>query len=363
MNLLKKIFIVSACSIFLSYGIFQNAFGYICVNATSNYKMFGSVLRAKVLKNPFIMAFRDEQFKSYKIFYANNDTQLVNQIQKMTSEECSILLGLFTSQDCLISGPILKKNRIIGFSSSCSDDQISKFFPYVYTAVPKLSDFSKEVAKYINRTKTMGVIYAFYQPSDIYSSSGFNAFKKYIKKTLISVPVSSSGNFNLKALKQYTQGQSSIIFFTYPLPSAQILVTLDANHLINDRVNIIGASSWIFDISVFKPIDAILKKAKSVLTPSLVNQERIDSSKFAHKFKMLYHREPDVVEVLTYDITRLSTQCYKNIMHHGNYSNQAFLNCIRNNNYDGVSGYSKFQKHSPFSIRKIYLINLLRWIQ
>jgi len=356
MNLLKNTFILSILF------VFQNAFGYICVNATSNYKMFGSVLRSEVLKNPFIMAFQGEHFKNYKIFYADNDTQLVDQIQNMTKGQCSVVLGLFTSQDCLVSGPILKKNKTIGLSSSCSDNHIDNFFPYIYTAVPKLSNFSKTVAKYLNK-KNHDAIYAFYQPSDVYSDSGFNAFKKYVKKPVTSIPVSSSGSFDLKLLHMNTKSESTIVFFTYPLPSAQILVNLDYKHTITNKINIIGASSWIFDVSVFRPIKSILMKAKDVLTPSLVDQQRIDSSNFSHNFIKLYKREPDVVEVLTYDMAHLAVECYRTTASNDAYNNQSFLKCIRNNKYDGVSGYTQFQKNSPFSVRKIYLINFMNRIQ
>lgn len=353
MSLLKKFFILSL------YLIFQNAFGYVCVNATSNYKMFGSVLRENVLKNPFVMAFSDEHFKNYKIFSADNDTQLVEQIQQMTSGgECAFVLGLFTSQDCLVSGPILKKNKTIGLSSSCSNNRIDAFFPYIYTVVPKLSDFSKVVAKNID-VKNANVIYAFYQPSDVYSYSGFAAFRKYFKNPVVGVPVGSDGNFDLNLLNVGGKNKYTIIFFTYPLPSAQILVRLDSRHFINKKVNIVGASSWIFDVSVFRPIKSILLKANSVLTPSLIDQRRIYFSNFAHRFVKLYDREPDVVEVLTYDITRIAVQCYRKTRKTAHFSNEAFLHCIKQNKYDGVSGYTTFEKESPFSSKKIYLIHFI----
>lgn len=295
--------------IFFSVLIMHNAYALICVNSTSNYKMFGSVLRTDVLENPFIMAFNQERFTNYKIYHADNDTQLRDQIHIMAKEECSVILGLFTSQDCLVSGDILKSNKIIGMSSSCSSNDIIKFYPYLFTAVPQLSAFSKAVAEYINRADS-GKVYVFYQPSDVYSNYSEKSFLKYIKKDIVPISVNSSGDFNYKEIRKIPYKKSTMVFFTYPLPSAQILVALDSAHLIEKNVDIIGASSWIFDVSVFRPIALSLKKANRVITPSLVSQKQLSRSEFTRIFFDTYKREPDLVEVLTYDMTRLSVECY-----------------------------------------------------
>lgn len=334
----------------------QNSFGYICVNSTSNYKMFGSTLRADVLKNPFIIAFQQEHFTDYKIQHADNDTQLIDQIQDMSKEKCSLILGLFTSQDCLVTGNILKKNKIIGLSSSCSDNHIQEFFPYLYTAAPKLSDFSKMVADYTN-THNTGDIYALYQPSDAYSNYGFMSYKKFTKKDIIPISVSSNGNINLEPIN--SNKMKTIIFFTYPLPSAQILVNLDGNNLLNKNVNVIGASSWIFDVSVFKPIKLSLVKTNSVKAPSVLNKNSIDHTYFSHTFSSSYLRKPDVVEVLTYDMTKLAITCYKKSYINNKINNKMLLSCVQHIQYPGISGLINFQNNSSFPKRKIYLVNFI----
>ena len=340
----------------------QASYALICVNTTSNYKMFGSVLRAKVLERPFVMAFKDAGFKSYKIYYAkaNNDAQLVSQIQTMTTNKCSIILGIFTSQDCLVSGPVLAHNHTIGVSSSCSDNKIQRFYPYIHTSVPHLSTFSKVVANYVNKHKN-GKIYAFYQPADPYSQSGYQAFKQYAKRHFVSIPVGLYGNINLPQITAKPGRQNFFIFFTYPLPSAQILVQLETHGLINKSTNIIGASSWIFDESVFRPIVSIFTKAKRVLTPNLIRRSNITSSKFAHKFMQRYKRPPDVVEVLTYDTTRLSVNCYRRANAAQNFNAKLFLSCLANNKYQGISGRTIFPNGSAFAQRKVYLVNFKQW--
>ncbi len=319
--------------------------------------MFGSVLRADVLRNPFMMAFQDEHFTDYKMFYASNYTQLVEQTQNMQKDHCDLLLGLFVSQDCLIAGPLLKRNKKMGLSSSCSDDKIAKFYPYLYTAAPKSSGFSQQVADYVNHLQNAGTIYAFYHPANVYSQTEFDSFKQTIKKPFASIPIDSNANFNVKML----QGKQpfTLVFFTYPLPSVQILLNLKSHHLLTHTTTVVGDSSWIFDVSVLKPIKPILRQLKRVVTPSLVVQGKMSTSHFAHVFLQRYARDPDLVEVLTYDMTRLSVQCYQDTLRHGNYNNAAFSHCVEHNKYHGISGHLKFEKKSSFPNRDIHLIDFL----
>lgn len=352
MSLLKKIAYFSLCF------VLKNSYGYICVNSTSNYKMFGSVLRSNVLKNPFLMAFHDEKFVDYKIFHAEDDAELIDQIQLMAKSECSVVLGLFTSQDCLVSGSILKKNKTIGLSSSCSDNHIQKYYPYIYTAVPRLSDFSRSAADYINGHNA-DEVYVFYQPSDVYSNYAVEAFYHYLKKKVISIPVSSSGVFDVKKLSPIIKKNTTMIFFTYPLPSAQILVEIDSHNQINSNVNVIGASSWIFDVSVFRPIERTLAKANSVISPSLLKASNPNKSRFSQVFIKRYQRPPDLVEILTYDISRLAVRCYKRSHKTSLFKAEQFLRCIKSGQYTGVSGKMKFKDGTAFSDRDIFMINFM----
>jgi len=187
MNLLKTSFLVS--SLLLSQSILAN----ICVNTSSNYKMFGSVLRAGALVRGHEIAFRDSNFSDYQFFSAESDAELAKQIQNMTSGSCSIVLGLFTSRECLIAGPFFKNNKLIGISSSCGHNNIQQFSPYLYTAIPPISEFSNKTADYMNSINNSGRVIGIYQPTDVYSQTGFNYFKKKYTKPVIEVPVESDG--------------------------------------------------------------------------------------------------------------------------------------------------------------------------
>lgn len=355
MNLLKAICIVSC--FFISVSSYSMA-NKICVNSTANYRMFGSVRWSDFLNTSFIMAFEDEKFSNFIIESANNESQLLKQISKVTENQCTIILGLFTSQDCLMTGNILKKNKAIALSPSCSNEQIRKFYPHIYSMTPEQLNYSKAVASFINKDAEVGTVYAFYQPSDIYSRDGLKHFINNMEKKIISVEVKTNGNFDLTGLKNKQHEKTYYVFFTYPLPSTQIISKLDRNKLIDKDKIIIGASSWIYQLSVFYPIKSILKKTERLLTPNLIDKNKVTHSSFTSKFEKKFHRKPDVVEILTYDATRLSIECYRYAKSHNN-SKSDFLKCLQNGPHKGISGETYFSKKSPFAQREVYIDNMM----
>jgi hypothetical protein len=336
----------------------QQSFANICVNTSSNYKMFGSVLRAGALVSGHELAFQTDNFNDYQFFSANSDAELAKQIGQMVTGSCSILLGLFTSRDCLIAGPILKKNKTVGISSSCGHDDINQFSPYLYTIIPSLSEFIDVTAKYLNKTKNLGRVIVIYQPTDVYSAAGFHEFQIKFNKKIIEVPVGSDGQLDLSKFSIAGE-QVTIVFFCYPLPSAQILVELSNHNLITKHTKIIGASSWTFDVSVFRPIKAILESSQEVLTTDIIDWNKFKKSEFLIKFYKKFHREPLNIEVLTYDVTQLAINCYKQSTISDNYNSDLFHSCLVRGGHQGVSGRYSFDKQSPFAHRPIYLTNFL----
>lgn len=355
MNLLKKICIFSLCfATVCCYSMPDK----ICVNSTTNYQMFGSVRWSDYLSASFIMAFQDENFSNFIIKSATTESQLSRQVSKMTKSQCPVMLGLFTSQDCLITGNIFKKNKAIALSSSCSNESINQFYPYVYSMTPKQSDYSKAVANYISKNNKEVVVYAFYQPSDIYSRDGFKYFRQHVKKKIIPISVRTNGSFDLSKFENIKDKEVYYVFFTYPLPSVQIISKIDADNLVNKHSVIIGASSWLYQLSVFHSIKPILEKSSNLLAPNLVNKNKVEHSLFNLNFEKKFHRKPDVVEILTYDATRLSVKCYWYAKRFQDFK-EGFLKCLHDGAHDGISGEINFKKDSPFAQRRIYLDSVL----
>ncbi len=169
----------------------------------------------------------------------------------------------------------------------------------------------------------------------------------------------TDGSFDLAIFEDTEAETIYYVFFTYPLPSAQIISALVSNKLIDKKTIIIGASSWMYQLSVFYSIKSILIKAATLLAPNIVDKNRVAQSNFALQFKKKFHRNPDVVEILTYDATRLSIQCYRFAQLRSKNFRSDFLKCLNNGQHEGISGNALFPKGSPFTERKIYIDDMM----
>lgn len=338
----------------------QKSFALICVNNSSNYKMFASVLRSGALARGHELAFQDSGFSEHREFSSETDADLAKQIENMSSGTCSVVLGLFTSRECLIAGPIFMKNKLIGISSSCGHNKIEEFSPYLYTIIPPISEFIAKIAVYLNQKIDAGNIIAIYQPTDVYSETEFYNFKKQFTKQIIEIPVGSDGQFDINKFSKLRGKKSTIVFFTYTLPSAKILMDLSEHQLINKNTNIIGSSCWTFDVSVFRPIRSILEKANSVIATDIIDWKKAINSRFVQGFMRKYDRNPLAIEILTYDVTNLAINCYKKSVINHKYDITSFQNCMTKTQYDGVSGHFSFNNNSSFANRPIYLTNFLK---
>ena len=215
------------------------------------------------------------------------------------------------------------------------------------------------IAEYAANMSEVDKIYIFYQPTDVYSRAGVDAFNNKFNMPVIKVPVNSRGDFDVKILDKLKTEHSLIIFFTYPLPSAQIIVKLDAHHLITNRVHVIGSSSWMFDVSVFRPIKKILRNAHSIYVSSLSSHKEIERSDFYKNFFHRYRRAPNTIELINYDMGRLTAECYQLSFSHNMYIQDLFLKCMNNSKHQGVAGAFEYNDFSPFSIRSVKMIDFI----
>lgn len=321
--------------------------------------MFGSTLRAGALARGHELAFQENNFLENEQFSSETDAELAKQIQNMSSGSCSIILGLFTSRECLIAGPIFKKNKLIGISSSCGNDNIKQFSPYLYTIIPPVSVFSEKISTWLNENHNSGKIFVIYQPTDVYSVTASAAFKKKFTKPIVEIPVASDGRFDMSQFSNTIDEQSTIVFLTYPLPSVKILMQLSEKEIITKKTTILGASCWTFDVTVFRPLRSVLEKANNVLAVDVLNWEEVKNTAFMKKFLAKFNRDPLAIEILTYDVTNLSINCYKKSFVNQKYDVNQFQYCMKHTQHQGVSGTFSFTENSPFAKRPLYLTNFL----
>lgn len=338
---------------------YQSSFSGICINTSVNKELFGTDVGIETLTYGYKKAFRDNHFSNYRYFSANTNAELVTTVQHLATSTCPVVLGLMTSRECLILGPVLQKNQAIGFSPICGHDDVNKFYPYLYTATHPISRAAETVANYLTTIPNLKKIFVIYQPTNIYSVAEFSQFRARTHLSVIEVPVGLDNQFDLKKINYLKNEQVALVFFTYPLSSAQILLTLSKYRLISKNVTLVGASSWNDDISLLKPFTSILKQAKTVVAADIVDWREVKKSAFAKEFVERFNREPINIEVLNYDITRFVTQCYKKALVHKKYDRNKFQYCVTHTTYHGVSGTFSFKNHSSFADRPLYLTNIL----
>lgn len=326
----------------------------ICVSTTTNIE-----LNAGASFHGHEMAITDTNFSDVKFYNANNELDFANQMQAMTSEACSVILGIITSRECLIAGPYLQNNKVVGISSCCGHDAITKYYPYLYAGVPPISKEAEAIVAHLLKNKNNGTVFAIYQPTNVYSIAQFSYFKQKYPREFVAVVVGSDGQFDLEKFKQNKNKPQTLLFFTYPLPSVKIIFTLSNNNLIDKSTQIIGSSSWSDETTLFKPLKPILQKASNVFEIEVLDWNKVKNSPFIKNFVKKFKRTPLNVEILNYDTTKLAIHCYQTALNDGKFNHDAFTQCLARNNYQGVTGVIQFDKHSSFVDRPVYLTKLL----
>lgn len=323
----------------------------ICVATSTNFKIGpdDSFLGHK-------MAFADEEFTDVRYYTSNKNEDYIKQIQAMTSGPCSIIIGIVSSRECLIAGPLLKKNKVIGMSASCGHDTIDKYYPYLYSTDRRLSECIDAVTNHINASHEVENIFVFEQATDIFTETEFVQLKHKIIKPFVTIPIGKDAYFDLTKFDDIKGKPITLVFFTYPIQTIKILIELANHDLITKNTSIIYASSLFEYISLFKPIRSILDKSRAVFNLDYVDWKQLKVSDFYQHFVKKYKRDPIDYEVVNYDTTRFAIQCYRKSLLHGQYNRNEFQKCLETTKYEGVAGTISFSQHSSFADHKIHLI-------
>jgi hypothetical protein len=355
---LKKILLIVA--VWLTFS--QASFATICVNVGGNLDVY-SALTAEAATIGNKLAFQDEKFTDYYFFTSNDAISLKKNIQQ-SIYPCSIVLGLVTSRECLIAGPSLKAKKIIGISPICGHNDINKYFPYLYSASPPISQDAKIIVNYLDHIVGQEKIFVIYQPTNLYSEAEFSQFKKRLSKDFTTIPVDIDDQIDYNKLSYNADDKIIIIFFTYPLSSMKIILKLSSDKLITKNVTIIGASSWSIDTSIFKPYKFVLSKAHGIFMIDMVNWDQIKKKIILKKFASKFDNEPLLVEILSYDVAKLAIKCYKkSFITKSNFNIKNFRQCITQNTFEGITPPFSFSKDSSFANRSLLITNLLNRLQ
>ena len=104
------------------------------------------------------------------------------------------------------------------------------------------------------------------------------------------------------------------------------------------------------------------RKSQDVVAVDVVDWQAAKNATFVKQFKKKYSREPLNIEILTYDVRRLSIDCYKTSLLQNKYDENRFQNCMTHSSHQGVAGTFSFREGSPFARRPLYLTHLLNRI-
>ncbi len=350
------------CSRFLSLSfavamMSLSANAKVCINSSSYDKMFGSSLRSDILGRSHSMALESEKFADYSTFTSTADIELPDALRKAIDQGCTVIVGIYTSRECLLAGPILKEKKVALLSPTCGTDELRKFSPFVRTGVPSIAEYSRQVADIIKKSPKSEVI-VFHQPAELFSEISFREFKARFGREFTTVSLDRDGVMPDAVLNQIVnenkKGPKTFVFFTYPLVSAKVVERLDEKQGVSLTTTIVGSSSWAFDVSVFKTVLGALLKAKSVLVPDLVDWDSIMKSDFAVKYRARFGESPLGIHFISYDITRIAVRCFKKaVAGHRVFAAENFEACLVNDRHQGLSGPIVFDKESPFALRKV----------
>lgn len=354
-QVLMKIFNVTFKYLFfviLSFSTYAN----VCIISISKAPMFPTSLRRHFLTQGIILSFEEhkQNWKDYIFETDGSEISLIEEINKAIKKECKIIIGMGSSKECLIAGPSLLKNKIFGFSPTCGHENISNFYPYLFTGVPSLQQYAKAITSFINKKSKSHQIVLIKQKAEVYSTSLYNSLTKALNKNYISIEFSKDGkpisDVNINSLNKRPY---FFVFTTYPLISVEITNFLKRNGLINKQNTLIGSPSWIFDLNLLAKSKDDFLNFNEALVPNLWDSTLLSKTKFYKSFMNHFHSEPHNFAIYSYEISNRVLNCL---------NNNNFLDCYKNYQGKGETGSFTYTETS-FPKRKINLYDLNRYLK
>lgn len=323
----------------------------ICVNASSYTRMFGNTMRSDVIRRAHDMAFEAEKMTPLSTFVANNDTDFTMQIRKSVDLGCKVLIGLYTSRECMIAGPLLAGTDVTILSPTCGHPDIIKSYPHVFTGVPSAAHFAKALARDLDSVAAED-LFTFYQPTEVFSKASYSAFNSF-RRSGRRIEVDREGHIGDQNLKLLQHAKAPTLYIeVYAAAAVKLLTQLDAAGVLKKDVRIIGSAAWALDVSAFEFVKPMLQKVASVFSQDNFRQEDLLKSSFSTQYKTLFRTPPLGIHLVAYDITRLGVQCYKKAGGE-KFSADRFRKCLMARPHTGQSGRYEFHPGSPFADRPV----------
>jgi ABC-type branched-subunit amino acid transport system substrate-binding protein len=334
--------------------------GDVCIVASALQSMHTSSFKSAYLVRAHEMAVEDEptapkrKANEVRAYTADGtDVDLLATLKRAIDEGCKVVVGLYTSRECLLAGPFLVERGVIAISSGCGHDGIEKFKDNLLTVVPPLSRYADKIADTLNAGSD--AVYVLYQPTDVYSRMVKETIERHLKRPATFVELDKSGKGDLTKLAD--KGARTVVFAIYPSVSVPVIEELARSGRLGAETTVIGASSWPFDLSALRKTKESFAGAKAVLIPDVFDPKPAQASPFAKAYAKRFGQRPENLALFSYDVTRFALKCRAQ-------SGEAFdlakfRACMHKEPYKGVSGVMKFAPGSAFSQRDVFMTDLM----
>jgi ABC-type branched-subunit amino acid transport system substrate-binding protein len=301
-----------------------------------------------------------EDFNTYVDFHfidLGPESNLIDKLEEGKKKGCSVYTGLITSQESLIAGPWLMKNKLFGISPTATVQKLETFYPYFRTLMAPSGDFAKTIYSFLLR-KLPSKVYIISFIDDYYSlniSRDFiSAFSNSrILSDLIKIP--KGGKIDDNKLQEIMNAKRSIVLFTgYYYGSLNVLNQMGeyVNIFNNNQNLIVGAPSWSFDDNLFTSTIKI-DSFHLVYFPYLWKADK--NTNFFKEYVKKYAVEPRSKAVLSYDVMNIIFRCAKKSPHNQN----QVITCLQKKiSFEGQSGHILFEKGNTHASPTIYVKNM-----
>lgn len=328
----------------------------LCLTPNSHVKMFASSFRSGVLERSQNLALSGSAFSKSESIKADDDLDLVSKITAKFQSGCKLLVGLYTSKECLLIAPIAKKYGAIIISPTCGHPDIVQNNETIFTLVPSLEKYiSKANDLFIKKYQPTDDVLVLYQPSDLYSNKSFNSFLKSFSKKYTEIKVDNDGEIYSEDLPKLEKKYFAVYILTYPVVAAKILDQLKSKNFISNKMILIGSSSWSFDTSVLVKYRKTIESFADAIIPEIEAPSNLTSSSFYTNFINKYNEKPLGIHLMSFDATSIAIQCLKS---NKEKTNEEIKKCLYKKPFHGITGKIIFNRTSPFSEREIFLSDL-----
>ena len=280
-----------------------------------------------------------------------NQGAILSGILWAKKNHCSVIVGLVTSRDALIAGPLLKKNNMVGFSSTATNSKLSEYFPWIYSVSTSADSYVKSFFLWVKKNGFENNISIVADSSSIYSL--------YFKdRTIQLLPSSRVYYLNEKKelstedLRSINNMRKGVLLYTpYPLaslPSLTQITSETANHVV-----LFGTQSWN-EKHPFKNYISVIEKfrKKYIFSPWSTLPGSISYKHFEKEYVKLYDQKPGHDSTYDFDALSIVLNCAF-IESKRTLSKQAMYHCLsRKFNYLGATGSYHFSGKESHAIRK-----------